>query len=135
MNPESIPPSGYPPLPRETVVLRAMLRRRWIDQRNQIVLPQAFVRRDAPADPDGLSVGVFCDVDDYLKGFRETFGTATLLVGHVRDEGLDIVQDEPTHACIKGLPYPKDDPDGAQRLANALARKACLLPRSTEAAT
>ena len=84
--------SEYPQLPCDTIVLRAMLRRNWVDQRNQTVAPNAFIRRDSPADPDGLSVGVFCQVADYLNGFNKTFGAATLHVGHVRNEGLDVMQ-------------------------------------------
>ncbi len=123
--------SDYPQLPCDTIVLRAMLRRNLVDLKNQSVAPNAFIRRDAPADPDGLSVGVFCQVAEYLKGFRETFGAATLHVGHIRDEGVDVIQDGPTHACIEGVPYPADDPERARQLANALARKARLLPTTT----
>lgn len=123
--------SSYPPLPGETIGFRAMLRRGWFDARNQQVLPGAFIRRPAPNDPDGLSVGIFCPVDDYLKGFRETFGHAMVHVEYVRELGLDVIQDEPRHASIVGAPYREDDPERAETLANQLARKANQLAKDS----
>ncbi len=44
-------------------------------------------------------------------------------VGRVRDLGLDVVPDSPSHANIIGLPYREDEPDTAVRLALLLAKQ------------
>ena len=47
-------------------------------------------------------------------------------MGQVRQLGLDVVADSPSHANILGLPYREDNREQADRLAELLAQQATL---------
>ena len=68
------------------------------------------------------------DLEHCTDGLTEpTFGTMTLHVGHVRDLGLDVVPDSPTHANIIEIPTRDQNYDVAMALAGQLAKIARLL--------
>ena len=115
----------------DVIVYRAILKKAWIDPRQRRVLPMAFIRRPAPKDSDGLSVGHSCPVREYLSRFDKSFGAARIEVGSVRELALDVVPDpdpaELHHALIVGVPYQDDDLAHAEFLAAELAARAGLL--------
>jgi hypothetical protein len=57
----------------------------------------------------------------------QRYGVASLQVGKVRELGLDVVPDSPSHAQIVGLPYREDDRNNADRLARLLAEQSRLV--------
>jgi len=115
------------PIPCQEIVLRAILRRGWVDE-NARITAHAFIRW--PKDNDGLSVNLRSktDVESWLSSFKKSYGAASLHCGRIRDLGLglDVVQmeadEQPEHAVITGLPYQDDDPYGAERLASELVK-------------
>ena len=121
------PQQTFPPLPCNTIVYRAMLRKNCIDKRTNRVTSSAFLRR--PIDSKGLSVDLAeqCTIDEVRGAFNSCFGVATLHVGRIRDIDLDVKQDNPKHANIEGVPYQKDNTQEAERLAGQLARQARLV--------
>lgn len=112
------------PLECSDIVYRVLPRNGCIDRINSIVLPAAFLRRERPKDPDGVSVGCRCTPEEAQARLRKSYGVLSLHVGRLRDIGLDVVPDEPQHANITNLPYPQDDPVTAERLAGLIARQA-----------
>ncbi|SRR6266571_2678487 len=125
--------SIFPPLPCYAIIYRAILRKSWIDQRNNRVTSAAFFRRphDSGKDLDGLSVNIAaaCSVEEVRSSFSECFGVVSLHVGRIRDIGLDVHQNEPKHANITGLPYQQDDTVNAERFAGLLAKQARFVHR------
>jgi hypothetical protein len=125
------PPHTFPPLPCSTIVYRAMLRKQWIDKRNNYVTPAAFIRRPKAdgRDSKGLSVDLAhqCTIDEVRGNFNSCFGIVTLHVGHIRDVELDVIQDTPKHGNITGLPYQEDNEAEAERLAGLLAKQARIV--------
>jgi hypothetical protein len=122
------------PLGCETIVYRAIARKKWIDPASQRVLPAAFFRRPPPKDEDGLSVDVVSP-NSCASVLRDCFGVASLHVGRIRNVGLDVVVDESPHANITGLPCSADDQTEAERLASQLARQARFIsPEMCQAA-
>ncbi len=117
-------------LPCHTIVYRAIRSsRKWIDQDTKELLPFAFHRRK---DEKGLSVLVSPHVPNEeeccrLAPLNKCHGVDSLHVGWVRDLGLDVEQDTPTHADIIGMPvYTDGDGDSpenieADRIATRLA--------------
>jgi hypothetical protein len=116
-----------PSLPCSTIVFRAMLRKRWLDPVSRTILPAAFVRRDPPADDDGLSVDVHSPAS-CAAPFHACFGVGSLHVGRIRDLLLDVDVDAAPHANITGLPRPAEDRARAEWLASQLAKQARLIP-------
>ena len=109
-----------------TIVLRAILKKGWLDDAGRIT-STAFVY-DPIRDPDGLSVNIAActDVPTWLGSFRASFGADSLHCGRIRDLDLEVGQTEedignnPAHAVIAGLPSPEDDPQRAEDLATEL---------------
>lgn len=113
-------------LPCSAIVYRALLRRQWFDKQSNRVLPAAFVRRDAPKDDDGLSVGT-ATAEICAQTFNKCFAVGSLHVGKVKDLSLDVVPDElPDHANITGVPRAAEDVARAERLASQLAKQSRL---------
>ena len=117
------------PLTCSKIVYRAMTRKSWVNRTTEqpTILPSAFIRRPPPSDDDGLSMDIL-SAESCTAPFRESFGSASLHVGRIRDLGLDVVVDNPPHACITGLPLSSDDLAKAERLAGQLARLARFIP-------
>lgn len=113
------------PLPCSAIVYRA-IRPRWVDSETNQVLPAAFVRRPPPNDDDGLSVDV--SSPQSCATALSKCKVASLHVGRVRDEGLDVVVDQLPHANITGVPRQDEDETAANRLSVELAKQARLLP-------
>jgi hypothetical protein len=119
----------FTPLHCEEIVLRALLKRGWLDDETKRIKPDAFIL-DPDKDKDGLSVNVCSktDLEAWLRSFNKSFGADSLHTGRVRTLGLDVGQTEqdvlegPDHAVIAGLPLQEDDPDRAESLASELAR-------------
>ncbi len=114
----------FEPLLDSAVVYRALLRKQWIDEDTGRVKPQAFFLRKN-RNEQGLSVNIasVCSPEQCATKFTNCYGVASLYVGRVRDLGLDVVPDSPSHANIIGLPYREDEPDTAVRLALLLAKQ------------
>ena len=117
------------PLSCNTVAFRAISRKAWVNGVSRAVLPAAFFRRPHPKDEVGISVDVV-SAQSCESVLKETFGAASLLVGHVRDIGLDIQVDELPHANIVGAPRGDENPAGAERVASQLAKLARYIPPS-----
>ncbi len=114
--------SEFEPLPDSAIVYRALLRRKWIDRETGMVQFSAYLLRQ-DRNEAGLSVRIAsaCSPEEFAARFRNCYGVASLEVGSIRELGLDVVPDSPSHAQIVGLPYPEDDPDRAERFADLLA--------------
>ena len=118
----------FEPLPCSSIVYRALLRKRWIDQDTGKVKADAYFLRHSE---QGLSVNIAetCSPEQCANLFKNCFGVASLHVGRVRDLGLDVVRDSRTHANITGLPHSTDDLAEAERLAGLLAKQSCIVWR------
>jgi hypothetical protein len=130
--------SSFPSLPCNELVYRLAIRSRDVDQDRPKLWLTAFIRRPPKdeqdrGDEDGLSVNPShsCNLEDAKGGFggviKRVYGIGTLHTGWVRDLGLEIIQDEDIHALIQGLPYEREDPAEANRLAGALAELSRLV--------
>jgi hypothetical protein len=114
-------------LPCGEIVLRAVLKGRWLDSSGKL-LPDAYIR-DPKKDVDGLSVAIQSEssVEAWLTTFRKSFGADSLHCGRIVDLGLQVgqteedVQQAAGHSVIVGVPYQDDDPGRAESLASALA--------------
>jgi hypothetical protein len=120
--------SGYPPLSCDAIVYRTLIKRRWINEDTGEVLPDAFFRRKE-RNEIGVSVDIATAITpaECTSRFKKCNAVASLHVGRVRDLGLDIIQDKPTHANIMNLPYREDDPPTAERLAGMLAKQSRII--------
>ncbi|MEG3861223.1 hypothetical protein [Microcoleus sp. herbarium12] len=118
--------SEFEPLPESAIVYRALLRRQWIDEANNLVVSSAYLLR---ANEPGLSVTIasVCSPEQCAAKFRNCYGVASLQVGQIRELGLDAVPDSASHAQIVGLPYVIDDRDRAERLADLLAEQSIVI--------
>jgi len=118
--------SQFEPLADSAIVYRALLRKQWIEKENNLVLFDAYLLRQ---NDRGLSVTVasVCAPEQCAANFKNCYGVASLQVGQIRELGLDAVPDSASHAEIIGLPYPKDDRDRAERLADLLAERSIIV--------
>jgi hypothetical protein len=117
------------PLPCQTIVFRALRSKSWIDEANHRATADAFRRRSREngGDDDGLSVNLR-SIEACRAALKKCQGVVSLHVGRVRDIGLEVRSDpeDADHALIVGLPYPEDDPDTLETLAEALAEQSRL---------
>jgi hypothetical protein len=93
-------------LPCDAIVYRALIKRRWINEDTGEILPDAFFLRKEKGEK-GVSVNIaaVCSPQECASRFSKCNAVISLHVGSVRDLGLDIVQDKPTHANITELPF------------------------------
>jgi hypothetical protein len=116
----------YPRLDDNTIVYRALTRGGDINKLTGDATPDGFIRRPK-GDEDGLSVSFTEEVEVTYKGL------VTLTVGQIRAfEGLDVIQDEPNHAYIVGLPLKTESMERAGKaeyLGGELARRAAPVRR------
>src|SRR5204863_4568628 len=109
-----------------TIVLRAILKKGWLDDAGRIT-STAFIY-DSTRDPDGLSINIaaLTDVPSWLGSFNASFGANSLHSESIRDLQLEIgqtqddVEHAPSHAVIAGLPSPDEAPPRAEDLATEL---------------
>jgi hypothetical protein len=117
----------YPRLDDDITVYRALTRGGDINKLTGEATPDGFIRRPK-GDEDGLSVSFTDEVEVSHKGL------VTLTVGQIRAfEGLDVIQDEPNHACIVGLPLKTESIENAGKaeyLGGELARCAAPFQRT-----
>jgi hypothetical protein len=111
------------PLPCDTVVYRAMARKKWVDLESKRILPAAFMRRPPPIDDDGLSVDTHSP-ESCVSSLNASFGVGSLYVGLIRTLELDVVMESEHHALITGVPLVAEDRDKAEWIASQLARQA-----------
>lgn len=126
----------------DTLVYRALLRKRWVNPDNNAILPDAYIPRTNGRDDDGLSVVLAQSrlTKELIEGakkvaasFKKTYGMATLHTGWVRniDDKLDVISDpidgQPFHALLVGIPRRDQSPAETERLAGQLARISRLL--------
>lgn len=116
----------FEPLLDNAIVYRALLRKRWIDRENLIVNYDAYLLRE---NENGLSVRIAsaCSPEECAARFRNCYGVASLQVGLIRQLGLDVILDSPSHGNIVGLPNAKDDPTLSERLADLLAQQSIIV--------
>jgi len=112
--------NDYPPLPSSTTVYRAASNTKHLTEDRRKATPEAFYRRlPTPENPQrdrkGLSVGLTPEATGIC--LTRVRGIIALVVGEVRNLGLDVLQDKPTHANITGLPY--RDPTDLDLIAKA----------------
>ena len=98
--------SVFEKLADDAIVYRALLRKQWIDEETEIVTSDAFFLRKSKNE-QGLSVNIasVCSPEQCAARFQNCYGVASLIVGHIRELGLDVVRDSLSHANIVGLPY------------------------------
>lgn len=108
------------------IVFRALLRKQWLDDVTGRIRFDAYLLRPNEL---GLSVNIatFCSPEKCAGRFKNCYGVASIEVRRVRELGLDVVPDSPSHALIIGLPYVKDDRDKAERLADLLAAQSRIV--------
>ncbi len=113
------------PYPCNKIVYRAIISESWLKAGKTVVKHQAF-RRRRDKDPTGITVNP--TPLDCTEGLTDPIeGVLSLHVGKVRDIGLDIVPDRPTHANIMGVPFREGEGGNeaeAERLARLLAEQA-----------
>ncbi len=116
--------SEFEPLPCSAIVYRTLLRKQWIDEDTGRVKADAYFLRKSKNE-QGLSVNIAraCSPEQCAALFNKCYGVASLNVGRIRDLGLDVMPDSPSHANITGVPYREDDPAMAERLAGLLAKQ------------
>jgi hypothetical protein len=122
-------------LPCNEIVLRAVLKAGWLDESGKL-RPDAYIR-DPRRDGDGLSVsiGSQTNIEDWLGGFKKSWGADSLHSGRILDLGLyvgqtaDDVHEGAGPAVIAGLPSQDEDPARAESLASALAEMSRRLDR------
>jgi hypothetical protein len=118
--------SNWEPLPDDTIVYRALLRKQWIDEDTGRVKADAYFLR---TNESGLSVNIasVCSPEQCAGSFRKCYGVASLQTGAIREIGLDVDRDSIDHANIVGLPDREDNLAEAERLAGLLARSSQLV--------
>ena len=118
----------FEPLLCSAIVYRALLRKRWIDRDTNRVTSSAYILRKEQSE-SGLSVRIArnCTPEQCAAKFRNCYGVASLHVGRIRDLGLDVVPDSPSHAQILGLPDPEYDLHGAEKFALLLAKQSRIV--------
>jgi hypothetical protein len=110
----------------EDSLFRAILKKKYLTAEN---LREAFMRR---SNETGLSVCYDCKPEDCFNLIQmDMHGVAKLVVGQVKDLGLKVIPDEPQHANIEGVPHKEENEVEAERLANALAKIANIVDRTT----
>lgn len=115
MNENPSPP--LEPYPCNKIVYRAALFRDWI--KGAKIKKQAFYR----LEKDQAGVSVSPTPEDCSRELTDpAHGIIALHVGWVRDLGLDIIPDSPTHATIVGIPTRNHDYAKAMYLAAELAK-------------
>jgi hypothetical protein len=119
-------------VPCETIVFRALRSKSWIDEEHDRATADAFRRRSREngGDDDGLSVNRR-SAEACRAVLKKCQGVVSLHVGRIREMGLDVQIDplDADHALITGLPYPEDDPETLETLAEALAEQSRLVWR------
>ena len=118
----------FTPLRCEEIVLRALLKKGWIDDETKRIKADAFIL-DPAKDHDGLSVNIQArtDIAVWLGSFNTSYGADSLHTGRVNALGLVVGQtaadvlEHPEHAVITGIPSSEDDTARAESLASALA--------------
>lgn len=125
---------AYQELSCNVLVYRLAGKKRWVDYENGRLTIAAFLRRQPVSDTDrgdedGLSVNPThtCTLDEAKTMLGTVHGVATLHVGRIRDIGLDVIQDEPQHALLKGAPYEGDEPAFLNKIAGALSDQSRLV--------
>lgn len=115
-------------MPCSAIVYRALLRRQWIDEETEKIERSAYFLRKNKNE-QGLSVRIAsaCTPQRFAAQFRNCYGVVSLHVGRIRDLGLDVVPDSPSHAQIVGLPYREDDRPKADRLARLLTNQSRIV--------
>jgi hypothetical protein len=114
-------------LPCCTIVFRTITKRQHVGPDGR-PLNAAFLRRGPDKDGrlrdrSGLSVNYNVDVPDgCAPGFSNKRLIVSLHVGWVRDSGLKVIADSPTHANIAGMPYHHDDEEAAEQYAAEIRR-------------
>jgi hypothetical protein len=120
--------SDFSPLSCDTIVYRALIKRKWINEDTQEVLPAAFyLRKDRNEVGVSVNIAAMCSPKECVSGFKGCNAVASLHVGRVRDLGLDVIQDKPNHAEIIKLAYREDDLPSAERLAGLLAKQSRII--------
>ena len=116
----------YEPLPCNSIVYRALIRKKWIDEDSGNIKADAFFLREGES---GLSVNIAATFSpqESAARFKKCSAIASLHVGRVRQLGLDVIQDSRTHANLTGLPYQDDNLAEAERLAGLLAKQSRLI--------
>lgn len=119
---------GFGSLPCNAIVYRALLKKQWINEDTGRVKADAYFLREKEKST-GLSVNIAktCSHQQCVEGFRKCFGVTSLHVGHIRDIGLDVVQDTSAHANIIKLPYVEDNRVETERLAGLLAKQSRII--------
>lgn len=115
-------------LPCSSIVYRALLKKRWINEDTGDVKADAFFLKEKDL-PSGLSVNIAatCPPEQCAASFNKCSAVVSLHVGRVRDLGLDVVPDSETHANITGLPHGEDNLAEAERFAGLLAKQSRLI--------
>ena len=121
------------------IIYRLVLKKFWVNMTTGVVAPEAFYRRDHPADKNGLSILIakHCPLDEIPEikqrlGLSNIFAVIAIKCSDVDYLRLSIAPDKgkhPKHGNIKGLPY-RDTPENnliGINLAKKLAAKSWLV--------
>ena len=132
MSESSSAPSNYPcPVPCESIVYRIASKSSWFNRDSGEMVSGAFLRYRK--DKEGLSLALG-EVDTCEKAshvLQTAHAVASLHAGRVRavedaTYTLDVMQDQPSHGFIGGLPYENEDTIAAERLATRLLAQSRL---------
>jgi hypothetical protein len=118
----------FEPLSCHTIVYRALMKKRWIDEGTGEILADAFfLRKDRGEIGVSVNPAITCSPQDCANRFKRCNSVASLHVGKIRDLGLDVIQNTHNHAHITGLPYPEDNEAEWERLADLLAKQSRII--------
>ena len=123
------------PLPCNTILLRAILRKAWFDPDDlEVVKPEALFRRN-PQDLDGLSVmrAECTSPEECMASFNRCRGVASLHTGRLLDLGIDVVADpdDRRKALIVNLPFENPDDPEQEKLVGDVAKSARIVRRGS----
>jgi hypothetical protein len=135
-NPPNDPPCG-------TIVYRLVVRKAWFDLDDDTrVKAEAFMRRRPrvkengetdPMDSDGLSVFDSYRINQQacIESINSCFGLATLHVGTLLDQGLNVIRDpqDTRKILITNAPWENPNDPDQERLADTIAESARIALR------
>jgi hypothetical protein len=124
-----VPFSLEEPLPEDSQVFRAYSYENHVEKLSRRPTTKLFLRRAAPKDEDGLSVGP--SAAECVQHLAYHYGCCGLILCEIKlIEGLDVVADAEDHANITGLPRRTDDEGRALKRALELAENLRRIART-----
>ena len=115
---------GYPELDDIAEGYRAIGNQSWLEKRTGRAKANAFIlKRERGEEGISLFMGEVDTCDKASRKLVTCHCVHSLTAGAVRacpDAELDMLQDEPDHGYVAGMPYYEDDRDASENVASYL---------------